>query len=249
MQTVEILDIKINKINVAQLLEKIAESIKERKKLKIFYLNVHAFNIAFKDALFKKVINDADLVFCDGVGVKIGAKILGISIGQRMTPPDWIDNLCETLIQQNYSMYLLGDEIGVAEKCAAVLIERHPGLNIKGTHHGFFKKEGVENAEIIRSINEAKSNVLLVGFGMPLQEKWISSNIENIDANIFLSVGAMFRWIAQVEKRAPLILASNGFEGVWRLITQPKKVWRRYILEVPYFFYKIIHAATFNRKY
>lgn len=243
MEEVRVLGLKMHKINVSQLLDRIVTAVKTDQKLRIFHLNVHSFNIAFKDSCFKQVINEADLVFCDGFGVKIGAKILGWSIGQRMTPPDWIDDLCKTLVDQNYSMYLLGDEVGVAEKCAAMLIEKHPGLKVKGTYHGFFNKEGEQNDQVIKIINQSQPDVLLVGFGMPLQEKWISENYSQIDANIFLSVGAMFRWVAKVEKRAPSVLASNGFEGVWRLFVQPKKVWKRYLIEVPYFFYKIISTA------
>ena len=248
MQSVKILDLKIHKINIGQLIENIIRGIKEGKKMKTFHLNVHAFNVAFKDPDFKNVINDGDLVFCDGFGVKIGAKILGLSIGERMTPPDWIDELCSALAKINYSIYLLGDEPGVAEKCAAVLLEKHPALNIKGAHHGYFDKEGKENAEVINIINRAAPDVLLVGFGMPLQEKWIAANIGNINSSIFISVGAMFRWIARVEKRAPAVLASNGFEWLWRLLTQPSKVWKRYTIEVFVFFFKVLYTATFGKK-
>src|SRR4029077_5191921 len=136
-------------------------------------------------------------------GVKIGAGILGLSIGDRMTPPDWIDDLCSVLAKNYYSIYLLGDEPGVAEKCAAVLLEKHPALIIKGTHHGFFDKKGNENVEVIDIINQVAPDVLLIGLGMPLQEKWIAANAGNINSSIFISVGAMFRWIARVEKRAP----------------------------------------------
>jgi N-acetylglucosaminyldiphosphoundecaprenol N-acetyl-beta-D-mannosaminyltransferase len=248
MESVRILDLKIHKTTIDQLIGNIVAGIRESKKLKIFHLNVHAFNVAFKDPDFKNIINNGDLVFCDGFGVKIGAGILGLSIGDRMTPPDWIDNLCSVLEKNYYSIYLLGDEPGVAEKCAAVLLEKHPALNIKGTHHGFFGKEGKENTEVINIINKTTPDVLLVGFGMPLQEKWISANIENINSNVFISVGAMFRWIARVEKRAPLVLASNGFEWLWRLLTQPGKVWKRYTIELFVFFYKVFYTAVFGKK-
>ena len=243
METATILKIKIHKINALELIEKSVNAIRSDQKLKVFHLNVHAFNIAFKDAEFKKIINEGDIVFCDGFGVKAGAKILGLSIGERMTPPDWIDDLCKALAQNNQSVYLLGDEEGIAVRCASKFLEKNPTLKIAGTHHGFFKKEGFENDKVIKRINEANPDVLLVGFGMPLQEKWISANFANIRADIFISVGAMFRWIVGEEKRAPQFLASNGFEGIWRLFTQPGKVWKRYILEVPYFFLKVFYFA------
>jgi N-acetylglucosaminyldiphosphoundecaprenol N-acetyl-beta-D-mannosaminyltransferase len=247
MEIVKILNIKIHKIGVTELIDDIIASIKARKKRKIFHLNVHAFNIAFKNLDFKNIINSGDIVFCDGFGVKIGAKILGQTIGERMTPPDWIDDLCIALVKNNCSLFLLGDENGVAEKCADKLHEKHPELKICGSYHGFFKKEGEENVEVIKLINSVNPDVLLVGFGMPIQERWIMDNVENLNAKAFISVGAMFRWIAGVEKRAPSFLSSNGFEGVWRLLTQPRKVWRRYLIEVPCFFFKVLFEASLGK--
>lgn len=247
MQSVRILDLKIHKTNIVELIKYIERSIKEKRKTKIFHLNVHAFNVAFKDREFKNVINNGDVVFCDGFGVKMGARILGLSIGQRMTPPDWIDDLCLMLAQNNFSLYLLGDEPGVAEKCATLFLGKHPALKIKGSHHGFFNKEGKENTEMVELINQANPDVILVGFGMPLQEKWIAANAKTMNTKIFISVGAMFRWIAGVEKRAPKVWTSNGFEWLWRLLTQPRKVWKRYTIELLVFFYKIFYATIFRK--
>jgi len=247
MEAATILDLKIHKTSPSELIEYIAEKIKDHQKLRVFHLNVHAFNVAFKDKAFADVINDADLVFCDGFGVKLGARILGKTIGERMTPPDWIDDLCQALAKNGQTIYLLGDEDGIAGRCAERLKEKAKELKVVGAHHGFFNKEGVENDEMIRQINKAKPDVLLVGFGMPLQEKWVAANFEKLDVKIFITVGAMFRWLIKEEKRAPQFLSSNGFEGVWRLFTQPRKVWKRYILEVPYFFFKVIKERMRKR--
>lgn len=247
MESVKIFDIKIHKIGVREVVEEVILAIHENRKIKIFHLNAHAFDIAFKDEDFKKIINEGDIVFCDGFGVKIAAKILGLSIGERMTPPDWIDRLCETLKQHNRSVFLLGDEKGIAERCAAKLVEKTPGIQIAGTHHGFFEKSGPENIEVIKTVNDAKPDVLLVGFGMPLQEKWIYNNSKELDAPVIIAVGAMFRWMAGEEKRAPKIFSDNGFEGVWRLFSQPGKVWKRYIIEFPLFIFKAIRESIKNK--
>jgi N-acetylglucosaminyldiphosphoundecaprenol N-acetyl-beta-D-mannosaminyltransferase len=243
MKAIEFLGVRIHAIDVDGLLAEIVSRIRSRQKARIFHLNVHAFNITFNDPEFKKVINEADLVFCDGFGVKIGAKMLGHTIGERMTPPDWLDDLCRCLIENNFSVFLLGDEPGVAEKCADTLLSKHPLLKIDGIHHGFFDKAGRGNQQVIDMVNMANPDVLLVGLGMPLQEKWITANFQQLNSTIFLSVGALFRWVSGVDKRAPSVLSSNGFEGVWRLFTQPKKVWKRYIYEVPVFFLRIVREA------
>jgi N-acetylglucosaminyldiphosphoundecaprenol N-acetyl-beta-D-mannosaminyltransferase len=236
MEEVRMLDMKIHKVNVSQLLCRIISTIKENKKLKIFYLNVHAFCVGFKNIHFKQIIDKGDIVFCDGFGVKLGAKILGLSLGERMTPPDWIDELCVKLSENNFSIFLLGDEPGVAEKCAKKLLERNSSLKITGSHHGFFNKEGVENEKIIQLINFAKPDVILIGFGMPLQEKWVVENFEKLQTPVFITVGALFRWYAGVEKRGPRLFTNHGLEWLWRLFVQPRKVWKRYVIELPYFF-------------
>jgi N-acetylglucosaminyldiphosphoundecaprenol N-acetyl-beta-D-mannosaminyltransferase len=240
MEEVRLLDLKIHRTNVPQLLDRIISAIKAREKLKIFHLNVHAFNIAFKNPSFKSAIKDGDIVFCDGFGVKMGARILGIPIGQRMTPPDWIDELCSRLAENNFSVFLLGDEPGVAKKCATKFLEKQPALKIAGTYHGFFTKTGHENENVVNLINESKPDVLLVGLGMPLQEKWITENLSKTNSSVFISVGAMFRWHAQIQKRGPKIFTDNGFEWLWRLFVQPKKVWKRYLIELPRFFIVIL---------
>ena len=248
MQSKKLAGIRIDSVGVDEVIKKIMTSIEENKKTILFYLNIHAFYISFKDEVFKKILNKGDLVFCDGFGVKIGAKMRGMTIGERMTPPDWIDQLCYELSLKGKSLFLLGDEPGIADKCAEKLLKTHPQLKIVGTYHGFFDKEGKENDEVVDMINKSDSDVLLIGFGMPLQEKWIEANCHRINTKVFLPVGAMFRWVSGIEKRAPRFLSSNGFEGVWRLITNPGKVWKRYLVEVPIFFFRILKESySLNR--
>jgi len=248
MEEVRLLGLKMHKINVPQLLERIICAIRKKKKLKIFHLNVHAFDIAFENSSFKNAVNDGDIIFCDGFGVKLGAKILGLSIGERMTPPDWIDNLCDELLKNNFSIFLLGDEPGIAEQCANLFLEKHPALDIKGTHHGFFDKAGPGNEKVIDVINNVKPHVILVGLGMPLQEKWITDNFEKLDSYIFITVGALFRWYSKVERRGPKIFTNNGLEWLWRLFVQPRKVWKRYLVELPGFFVVILKKKFFGTK-
>lgn len=236
MEEVKLLGLKIHKIDTSELLVRIISALKVKEKLRVYHLNVHAFDIAFKNPSFKEVINDGDIIFCDGFGVKLGAKILGKSIGERMTPPDWIDDLCDVLLKNNFSIFLLGDEPGVANLCAEKILEKHPSLKITGAYHGFFNKTGDENEKVVTLINSQAPDVLLIGFGMPLQEKWITDNFKKLDSCVFISVGALFRWYSKVDRRGPKFFTNNGLEWLWRLFVHPRKVWRRYLIELPVFF-------------
>jgi len=240
MGSIELLGVRIDQITKNQVIRLIGQAISNQQKTKVYYANIHAINLANIDPLFKKNLNQGDVVFCDGFGAKLGAWILGHSLGDRMTPPDWIDSLCDHLAEAGYSIFLLGDEHFVAEKCASLLKQRHQKLIVAGTHHGFFLKTGRENEKLIERINAVQPDLLIVGFGMPLQENWIEENASKLNAKVFFAVGALFRWYTGSDKRAPKFFTNNGFEWLFRLIVQPRKVWRRYIIGNPIFFLRIL---------
>ncbi len=136
----------------------------------------------------------------------------------------------------------MGAKPGVTAKAATKLKERHPNLQIVGTHHGYFDKipDSAENEAIIAQINAVKPNILILGFGMPLQEKWLLENWDKIDANIALTGGAVFDYISGELQRGPKWMTDNGFEWLARLLIEPKRLWRRYLLGNPLFLYRVL---------
>jgi len=174
--------------------------------------------------------------------ITVGARILGHHIPERITYADWMWQLAEFSANQGFSLFLLGAEPGVAELAAARLLERYPNLAIAGVHHGYFEKEpcSAETQAVIETINAAKPNILLLGFGMPLQEKWLMENWEAIDTNIALTGGAVFDYISGELKRAPEWLTASGFEWLGRLIIEPRRLWRRYLVGNPIFMWRIV---------
>jgi len=137
-------------------------------------------------------------------------------------------------------MLFLGAKPGIARLAANNLIKSHPGLIIHN-HHGFFDHFGKENEKIIDKINGANSDVILVGMGMPLQEKWIKENYDRINSPaVFLPVGALFDYVSETVQRGPQWLTNNGFEWLSRLIIEPKRLWRRYLIGNPKFFFRLI---------
>lgn len=139
-------------------------------------------------------------------------------------------------------MFFLGSKPGIAEKAAQRLQERHPNLVIAGTHHGYFDKTpgSLENEAIIQQINAARPNILIVAFGMPLQEKWLMENWERIDANIALTGGAVFDYISGELARAPRWMTDNGLEWLGRLLIEPGRLWKRYVIGNPLFLWRIL---------
>ncbi|NKQ35542.1 MAG: WecB/TagA/CpsF family glycosyltransferase [Chloroflexi bacterium] len=205
-------------------------------------MNIHGLNLAYTQAWMRDFLNNSDLVFCDGTGVRLGGKILGNYIPPRITYADWMWQLGAFAQENDISFFFLGGKPGIANKAAATLQKRFPDLQIIDVHHGYFDKSagGSENGHVLRRINNVKPNILVVGFGMPLQEKWLMENWEHIDANIALTGGAVFDYISGDLQRAPKWMTDNGFEWLGRLLIEPQRLWRRYVIGNPLFFWRVM---------
>ena len=232
--------VNIDIIDLRDLIQKVGTFVCKKKRAKIMYVNIYTMNIAYGDMTHKDSLNNADLVYCDGEGVRWGARILGKFLPQRMTSADWIWDLCEMCEGKSYSLYLLGGEESVAEKAAQKLREKFPELNVAGTYHGYFPKHGRENDKVIAAINDKTPDILLVGFGSPLQEKWIHENSEKLNSCVIWAVGAMMDFVSGKVPRGPRWMLDNSMEWVFRLIIEPRRMWKRYIIGNIIFFKRVI---------
>jgi N-acetylglucosaminyldiphosphoundecaprenol N-acetyl-beta-D-mannosaminyltransferase len=242
IETVSLLGVRIHNISLSELLDLIkGMTISERKYI-IANVNVHAMNLAYQFDWFRTFLNSSSVVFCDGIGVKWGARLLGLNIKHRYTPPDWISDLCNTCVQNDFSIFFLGSLPGVAEKAAHQLRTRFPNLNVAGTFHGYFDKTkgSLENEAVISKINSVSPDILFVGFGMPLQESWLRENWDRIESNVAITGGALFDYISGTVRRAPPWMTEHGLEWFGRLLVEPKRLWRRYILGNPIFFWRVL---------
>ncbi len=257
-QFANVLGVHVHNLSVDELIAGIRHAIRTQQKKFVTYANVHAINLAQVNRAFFDCLNDAaDIVFCDGFGVKWGAEFLGHAMPHRYTPPDWIPQLCELCVQNNFSLYLVGSKPGVAESAArkmmadtAARFPSAPALRVVGTHHGYFDKrsDSTENQAVINAINAAHADILLVGFGMPTQEFWLAQNLPQLNVNVALTGGAFFDYISGELKRAPKWMTNNGLEWLGRLIAEPRRMWRRYVLGNPIFIARILRQRFLNRE-
>ena len=141
--------------------------------------------------------------------------------------------------RENVSLFLLAGQPGTVDKAIAKLIAIAPNLKVKG-HHGYFEKSGEENEYVIKQINEFKPDVLYIGFGMPLQERWILNNSDRVETKVFLPLGACLDFYTETVYRGPRWMTSCGLEWLSRLITEPQRLWQRYVIGNPLFFYRIL---------
>jgi len=240
MDKINILGIQVDVIDQPQLLTEIDRLAAAQRPALVNNVNVHACNIAYTDPEFLEILNGSEVVFCDGFGVKLGARLLGKTLGQRMTPPDWIDELFKLCVRRRYCLYFLGDTAAVVSLFARLVKEKYPALRVVGQHDGFFALDDDANSRLMNEIQRLGPDIILTGMGMPRQEKWAQLANQRLGKGVVIATGALFRWYTGVEIRAPHWMTQHGLEWLARLATSPRKHFKRYVIGLPLFFFRIL---------
>ncbi len=245
-KTADFLGVQVDVLNTQGLLERVIDFALEGKQRKVMYVNVDCILLSLKDKGYRQTLNRADLVYADGAGVVWGARLWGHRIPGRSTAADFMPDFCKDFARNKLKIYLLGAKEGVAEETASHLLKKTPGLKIVGTHHGYFKSE--ETGRVIKAINARKPHILLVGFGAPRQEKWIEENAASLDVPVLWGVGGLFDFISGRTWRGPHWLLDNGFEWLCRLMAEPRRLWRRYLIgNTKFILYLLWYRITAQR--
>ncbi len=234
--TVDILGILFSPMGVDSCADHIFDMLSEEGFHYVFTPNSEIVMSAFKDKDFAAVINSADLLTADGIGIIYASKIVGNPIPERAAGYDISLKLLEKLAANGKSVYLFGSAPGVAEKAAENLAQKFPSLIISGMHDGYF--DSVEEQKIIDDINQKAPDVLFVCLGSPKQEKWIFDSRDKLNAKVAMGLGGCLDVYAGNVKRAPDIFIKLGLEWFYRLIKEPKRFFR--MLALPKFILTVI---------
>ena len=192
----------------------------------LYIVNAHTLNLAWENPGYRRVLNSGDAVYGDGTGVRWAARAQGIRMRDNLVGTDLVPALFEETAGRGYSYFLLGATAETIERAAQYARAKFPGWRLAGHHHGYVIDD---SAAAIAAINEARPNVLLVGMGNPLQERWIHDHLHELEVPLSIGVGGLFdHWGGNLE-RAPLWVRRLGFEWLQILMQQPQK-WRRYLI-------------------
>lgn len=248
-EAINILGVQVHPFTVAELHAQLADLIEEGKRAQVLHVNVHGLNLAAQNPWLRDALNEAEIVFCDGAGVILGARLLGHHIPERITYADWMWQLGDFAAEHGYTLYFMGAGPGVAQQAAERMQERIPKLKIVGTRDGYFEKESghPENEAVLHDIAEKRPNILIVGMGMPLQEQWLRDNKGRIAANVSLSAGAAFDYISGELQRAPTWMTDHSLEWLGRLVIEPSRLWQRYLVGNPVFLARVLRERFFGR--
>jgi len=228
----DILGVKIDRESMAETVQKIQKAIEERQPIRVVTANPELIYAAQRDVRLKQLINSAQIVTPDGIGVVWAAKHLGNPVAERVTGIDLVEALFPIAADKKWRVFFLGSRPGVAEKAAQKVAEKYPGFQWQAAH-GYFSRE--EEPEVLRQIREFQPHLLLIGLGAPRQEFWMFSHLDL--SLVSIGVGGSFDALAGVNKRAPKWIQQIHLEWLYRLLKQPSR-WRRQ-LTLPRFVLKV----------
>lgn len=202
---------------------------------------MHGIMEAQRDPAFKRILNAADLLVPDGMPLVWLARWRGLPLQRRVYGPELMSSFCEQTVTSGYRHFLYGGEPVVTERLANSLGERFPGLLIAGTYSPPFRPltEAEEN-EIVERLNASAVDVLWVGLGTPRQERWMHIHRDRLQVPVIVGVGAAFDFHAGVKKQAPEWMRENGLEWLFRLLQEPRRLWRRYLVYGAEFIFRMI---------
>lgn len=239
----DILGCMIDIIDMEQALTAIDRIIANRKPSQIITLNAEIVYNAQNDKNLRNIINSAQMVTPDGIGIVWGARILGYRIKDRVTGIDLVHRLCEMAAAQGWKIYLFGAAPGVAELAAQKLTEKYNGLKICGCRDGYFAESDVES--IIKDIRAQAPEILLVALGAPRQEIFIKKHKNKLGVPVCLGVGGSFDVLSGIKSRAPQLFIKLNLEWFYRLLAEPSRIKRQ--LALPKFALMVIKNKYFTR--
>lgn len=224
MDKVDILGVKVDRVNVDEAAERIMAMLEERRAHSVYTPNSEILMLAYENAEFREILNKADLLTADGIGVVYASRILHDPIAERAAGFDIATEVVKRIAQSGHRLFLFGGREGVAEQAKAKLEEQYEFINIVGTQHGYFSPE--EEPAIVDRINRSGAEIVFVCLGAPAQEKWIHRNLPNLRAKVLMGIGGSLDVFAGNVERAPEIWCRLGLEWLYRLAKEPWRIKR-----------------------
>lgn len=223
----------IDNVTESEAIDHIESCIKNKKIGHVITPNVDQIVRIEKDPYFKEICDNAELLLVDGHPLMWIAKWYKTPFKEKICGSDLVPHLCDVASKKGYKIFLLGAAEGVAQKAASNLECLFPGINVVGVYsppYGFeHNKDEINRINVM--LKDSKADLLFVGMGVPKQDVFIYENKEKYQIPMSFSIGATIDFIAGVQKRAPRWMSNAGFEWLYRLLCDPKRMFKRYILD------------------
>jgi N-acetylglucosaminyldiphosphoundecaprenol N-acetyl-beta-D-mannosaminyltransferase len=232
----DVLGVGISAVNMPMAIRQIDAWIQRRECNYVCITGVHGVMESQRDEQLKRIHNAAGMVTPDGMPMVWINRLSGNDHVSRVYGPDLMAEVCSQSVQKGQKHFLYGGGDGVAQTLAEKLRERFPGIQIVGTYTPPFRAlTADEDREIIQQINKSGADIVWVGLSTPKQEYWMAKHLGRIHPPVMIGVGAAFDFHAGLKSQAPRWMQKTGLEWLFRLITEPKRLWRRYLTNNPLF--------------
>ncbi len=224
--------VDVTAITIGELLNAVEFSIDEQEDLTVFTQNLHGAYLQARSPEMRAAYDVCDLAYIDGMPFVWHGDLLGADFSRehRTTYLDWYERFYGMASKLGWKVYYLGGTEESFKISSDALLQQFPGLDFKG-RDGYFDVHGSENSEVLEDINDFRPDVLIVGMGMPRQEQWVADNRPLLDARTIVTVGAGNDYIAGIIATPPRWMGRFGLEWLYRLGTEPHRLWHRYLVE------------------
>ena len=247
---VNILGVGISAINMEMALDLIDVWIKCQESEYVCITPVHSVMDCQRDPELRRIQNASGMTTPDGMPLVWLSRLHGHDYVDRVYGPDLMLALCERSVEKGYRHFFYGGAEGVAEQLAANLQDRFPDLRVTGTYSPPFRPlTEDEDGEIVQMINESNPDIVWVGLGAPKQERWVASHVDRLKAPVLIGVGAAFDFHTGRKPQAPQWMQRRGLEWLFRLMTEPGRLWKRYLINNPLFVALVLLQALGLRRY
>lgn len=242
------LDICVHRLTRAELNQAVREAAIRPGRTVIANHNLHSLYLFHRDKRFREFYEYADLVHADGAGIVLLSALSRTRLGRehRTTYVDWMPDLIAMAAAERWRIFYVGSKPGVAEQGASKLREQYPDLQIS-TAHGYFDnhRNSAENQALLRRIRSYRPELLLVGMGMPRQERWIMENLADLECRVVFQAGAAMDYIAGAVATPPRWTGRLGLEWLFRLMIEPRRLASRYLIE-PWYIAGLVISRFFT---
>lgn len=236
--SIRVLGTKVHMVEIPEVIACIERWVESDRDICHHVVNsgMHGVMEAHRDAKLRGIFESADLFAPDGILMALVARLRGFKITKKNTGPDVLWEFARTASEHGYSIYFYGDEEFVLKRLEDKLLGAFPSLKIVGHRSPPFRKlTPEEDAADLEAINQAAPDVLWVGLGMPKQEQWIAEHKERLRVPVAVGAGAAFKFFSGEISRGPAWIRNIGLEWLWRLISEPKRIWKRVFIDAPQF--------------
>lgn len=246
--TGKIINSDITALTFNQTVSVIEEWISKKENRYVCICNTHSVVTASDDEYFAKALEHADMCTADGMPLVWALRLYGFDDQDRVDGPNLMLSLCEQSRMKKYKLFFCGGTEDTLERLRQRLSRDYDGAEIVGSYSPPFRKmTEEENRKIVNMINDSKADIVFVSLGCPKQEYWMYEHCTQING-VMIGVGAAFDFVTGNIKRPPLIFQKLGLEWLFRLVSEPKRLWKRYAYNNPVYIYRFLKTFRKNKK-